>query len=202
MQRRATIAPKGNRPRQEPEETKKLRLEEMLGEFVAYLPTVALSFKLEREACRQRTNGRSEIDSPGQSSTPTASTPCEAEASAAPQSGSGAAAPEADAQQRSSVMAARGGAWAAARASATLSKGPCQRPCLALVPRPLRYSYIQKLMDARRPPASRGDARSSPGRRRSRASHDGRCSRWRRSPSRACQEGSSADDGSRSSCLG
>lgn len=36
------------------QETKKQRLEEMLAEFVAYLPTVALSFKLEREEEKRR----------------------------------------------------------------------------------------------------------------------------------------------------
>ena len=36
------------------QETKQQRLEEMLPEFVAYLPTAALSFKLEREAEEQR----------------------------------------------------------------------------------------------------------------------------------------------------
>jgi hypothetical protein len=35
-------------------ESKKQRLEEMLGEFLAYLPTVALSYKLEREAEKRR----------------------------------------------------------------------------------------------------------------------------------------------------
>ena len=43
------------------QETKKQRLEEMLDEFVAYLPTVALSFKLEREEeARRRIAAREE----------------------------------------------------------------------------------------------------------------------------------------------